>query len=278
MVCLMLAMVCQAQKQLFNEGWLFHYGDGDISRMGALQGWEQVSLPHDWSMHMPFIEKNASGNDGGYLPTGTGWYKKTFSINDPHLPGPDSDEHQMGLSSRYELYFERVYMNSTVYVNGDSVGGRLETAVYGFPAGVGEPWFDTLESVLSHMLFSIPAVKGVEFGDGFGITEMMGSEANDPYRSEGGKVIALSNHNGGIIGGISNGMPIIFRTAVKPTPSIYKEQETIDLNTLENTTLQIKGRHDPAIIHRARVVVDSAAALVLCDQLALRYGTDWLAG
>lgn len=124
MVCLMLAMVCQAQKQLFNEGWLFHYGDGDISRMGALQGWEQVSLPHDWSMHMPFSEKNASGNDGGYLPTGTGWYKKTFSINDPHLPDPDSDEHQMGLSSRYELYFEGVYMNSTVYVNGDSVGGH----------------------------------------------------------------------------------------------------------------------------------------------------------
>ena len=160
--------------------------------------------------------------------------------------------------------------------NGDSVGGRLETAVYGFPAGVGEPWFDTLESVLSHMLFSIPAVKGVEFGDGFGITEMTGSQANDPYRSEDGKVVTTSNHNGGIIGGISNGMPIIFRTAVKPTPSIYKEQQTIDLNTLENTTLQIKGRHDPAIIHRARVVVDSAAALVLCDQLALRYGTDFL--
>ena len=105
---------------------------------------------------------------------------------------------------------------------------------------------------------------------------MTGSQANDPYRSEDGKVVTTSNHNGGIIGGISNGMPIIFRTAVKPTPSIYKEQQTIDLNTLENTTLQIKGRHDPAIIHRARVVVDSAAALVLCDQLALRYGTDFL--
>ena len=162
--------------------------------------------------------------------------------------------------------------------DGDSVGGKLETAVYGFPAGVGEPWFDTLESMISHMLFSIPAVKGVEFGDGFGITDMLGSQANDCYRNVNGKVVTSSNHNGGITGGISNGMPLLFRTAVKPTPSIYKEQETIDLNTGENTTLQIKGRHDPAIIHRARVVVDSAAALVLCDQLALRYGTDWLLG
>lgn len=160
---------------------------------------------------------------------------------------------------------------------GDSVGGRLETAVYGFPAGVGEPWFDTIESVLSHMLFSIPAVKGVEFGDGFGMADMLGSQANDGYRVKDRQVLTTSNHNGGITGGISNGMPLLFRTAVKPTPSIYKEQETVDLRNYENTTLQIKGRHDPAIIHRARVVVDSAAALVLCDQLALRYGTDFLA-
>lgn len=161
--------------------------------------------------------------------------------------------------------------------NGDSVGGRLETIVTGVPAGVGEPWFDTLESVLSHIIFSIPAVKGIEFGDGFGLADMTGSQANDPFRSENGKVSTETNHCGGILGGISNGMPIIIRTAVKPTPSIYKEQQTIDLNTAENTTLVINGRHDPAIIHRARVVIDSAVALCLCDQLALRFGTDWLA-
>lgn len=161
--------------------------------------------------------------------------------------------------------------------NGDSVGGRLETIVTGVPAGVGEPWFDTLESVLSHIIFSIPAVKGIEFGDGFGLADMTGSQANDPFRSENGKVSTETNHCGGILGGISNGMPIIIRTAVKPTPSIYKEQQTIDLNTAENTTLLINGRHDPAIIHRARVVIDSAVALCLCDQLALRFGTDWLA-
>ncbi|MDE6035685.1 MAG: chorismate synthase [Ruminococcus sp.] len=161
--------------------------------------------------------------------------------------------------------------------NGDSVGGTLETVVTGFPAGIGEPWFDTIEGVLAHILFSVPAVKGVEFGDGFGITEKYGSIANDSYYSDNGKVSTKTNHNGGVLGGISNGMPILFRTAVKPTPSIYKEQETIDLNTLQNTTLQIKGRHDPAIVHRARVAIDSVTALVLCDQLALRYGTDWLA-
>lgn len=161
--------------------------------------------------------------------------------------------------------------------DGDSVGGRLETAVIGFPAGVGEPWFDTIEGVLSHILFSVPAVKGVEFGDGFELAEKSGSQANDAYYSDNGTVYTKTNHNGGILGGITNGMPIVFRTAVKPTPSIYKEQNTIDLNTMQETTLQIKGRHDPAIIHRARVVVDSVTALVLCDQLALRYGTDWLA-
>lgn len=160
---------------------------------------------------------------------------------------------------------------------GDSVGGRLETAIVGFPAGIGEPWFDTLESVISHMLFSIPAVKGVEFGDGFGLAEMSGSQANDAFRSEGGEVVTATNHNGGILGGISSGMPIIIRTAVKPTPSIYKEQQTVDMRDMSDTELVIKGRHDPAVIHRARVVVDSAAALVLCDQLALRFGTDWLA-
>ena len=160
--------------------------------------------------------------------------------------------------------------------DGDSVGGRLETVVTGVPAGVGEPWFDTLESILAHALFSIPAVKGVEFGAGFAAADMLGSQCNDCFRSGNNGITADTNNNGGIIGGITTGMPILFRTAVKPTPSIYKEQQTIDMNTLENTTLQINGRHDPAIVHRARVVADSITALVLCDQLAMRFGTDWL--
>ena len=159
---------------------------------------------------------------------------------------------------------------------GDSVGGVLETAIIGMPVGVGEPWFDTVESMLSHMLFSIPAVKGVEFGAGFAIADMRGSKANDPLRTEHGAVVSTSNNNGGINGGITNGMPILFRTAIKPTPTIFKPQDTIDFRTMTAAVLEPKGRHDPAIVHRARIVQDAAAAIVLCDAMALRYGTDWL--
>lgn len=160
---------------------------------------------------------------------------------------------------------------------GDSVGGVLETAVTGLPAGVGEPWFDTVEGVLSHALFSVPAVKGVAFGDGFALADMTGSEANDPFRMKDGRPVTETNRNGGVNGGITNGMPLVFRCAVKPTPSVSLEQRTINPLTGEETSLRIAGRHDPAIVHRARVVVDSVTALALCDLLAQRYGTDWLA-
>ena len=159
---------------------------------------------------------------------------------------------------------------------GDSVGGILETAVIGVPAGVGEPWFDTMEGLLSHMLFSIPAVKGVEFGAGFALADLRGSAANDPFRMEDGKSVTVTNNSGGINGGITNGMPIVFRTAVKPTPTIFKPQNTVDFGTMTDTVLEPKGRHDPAIVHRARIVQDAATAIVLCDCLALRFGTDWM--
>ncbi len=158
---------------------------------------------------------------------------------------------------------------------GDSVGGILETVVLGMPEGVGEPFFDSVESILSHALFSIPAVKGVAFGAGFSFAEMHGSEANDPFRNENGRVVTETNHNGGILGGITSGMPILFRTAIKPTPSIYKEQRSISLDTMENATLSIKGRHDPAIVHRARAVVDAITAIALADLLVMRFGTDY---
>lgn len=159
---------------------------------------------------------------------------------------------------------------------GDSLGGILETAVLGVPEGVGEPWFDSVESMLSHGLFSIPAVKGVEFGAGFDIATMLGSEANDAYRYEGDKVVTTSNNNGGVNGGITNGMPILFRTAIKPTPSIFKTQETVDFIKSENTELSLKGRHDPAIVHRARAVVDAVTAIALADLLTVRFGTNYL--
>ncbi len=160
---------------------------------------------------------------------------------------------------------------------GDSVGGVLETAVLGMPAGVGEPWFDTVEGMLSKAIFSVPAVKGVEFGSGFSLADMYGSQANDAFYVENGKVFTKTNHSGGINGGITNGMPIIFRTAIKPTPTILVEQDSVNLKTMENVKFKAKGRHDPAIIHRARIVVDSVTAIVLADLLATSYGTDWLA-
>lgn len=159
---------------------------------------------------------------------------------------------------------------------GDSVGGILQTAVSGLETGLGEPWFDSVESQLAHGLFSIPAVKGVEFGLGFDFAKVKGSQGNDAFRMEEGNIVTRTNHNGGINGGITNGMPIVFQCVIKPTPSIYMQQETVDFKKKINETIQIKGRHDPAIIHRARVVVDSMTALVLLDMLAMRHGTDWM--
>ena len=160
-------------------------------------------------------------------------------------------------------------------MDGDSVGGVLETAVLGLPTGIGEPFFHSVESVLASLLFSIPAVKGVEFGLGFAMSDLRGSQANDPFRMEDGQIRTVTNHNGGINGGITNGMPLLVRTAVKPTPSIYKTQQTVDYALRQDAQLAIQGRHDPAIIHRARVVADSMVAFGLCDLCCRRFGTQW---
>lgn len=158
----------------------------------------------------------------------------------------------------------------------DSVGGVTETVICGAPAGVGEPWFDSVESVISHAVFSLGGVKGIEFGAGFAVADMRGSRCNDPFRVEDGKIITTTNNNGGVNGGITNGMPIVFRCAVKPTPSIAGPQDTVDFIKNENTRLSIHGRHDPAIIRRICPVLDSVAALCIADMLSARYGTDVL--
>lgn len=147
----------------------------------------------------------------------------------------------------------------------DSVGGILELGILNPLPGMGSPFFQSIESRLSHMMFSIPAVKGIEFGAGFGITRMKGSEANDSPYYDNGVVKTYSNNNGGIIGGISSGMPIIFRVAIKPTASISQKQKTIDMENEENTEINIVGRHDPTIIVRAVPVLEAATALVMLD-------------
>ncbi|MEE8807118.1 MAG: chorismate synthase [Lactimicrobium sp.] len=160
----------------------------------------------------------------------------------------------------------------------DSVGGILETAVINLPAGLGEPEFDSIESQLAHGIFSIPAVKGISFGEGFGFAGMKGSQANDAFCMKDGKAATITNHNGGINGGITNGMPVVFHTVIKPTPSIAQEQKTINFVTGEETKISIHGRHDPAIIHRARVVVDSVTCLVMADFLMERFGREYFHG
>ncbi len=162
---------------------------------------------------------------------------------------------------------------------GDSVGGVTETVAVGLPAGLGEPWFDSVESELSHILFSLGGVKGIEFGAGFAFASHKGSEVNDAMRiSPDGSVYTTTNYNGGINGGITNGMPVLFRCVVKPTASIAKVQQSVDFLKKENIDHQIQGRHDPAIIRRICPVIDAVTAFAVADLLTMRFGTDFLAG
>ena len=155
----------------------------------------------------------------------------------------------------------------------DSVGGIIETVI-SLPSSIGEPFFDSLESKISQYLFSVPGLKGIEFGLGFDFAKYRGKEVNDELVNDG-EVRTLTNNNGGINGGISNSMPIVFRCVLKPTPSILKEQRSIDEN-FNNTILEIKGRHDPCIVRRARVVIDSLVALCLLDLISINEGKKWM--
>ncbi len=150
---------------------------------------------------------------------------------------------------------------------GDSVGGTIECVVKGVPVGTGEYMFDSIESVISHLAFAVPAVKGIEFGRGFDIAELKGSEANDSFYYDDDVVKTRTNNNGGINGGIANGMPITFRVAVKPTPSIAREQDSVDLAACKNVKLKIEGRHDACIVPRAVPVIEAIAAIAIYDLL-----------
>ncbi len=178
------------------------------------------------------------------------------AFNDPLFPIISQDRAQQMLDRIAEARQD-----------GDSVGGIIECVVTGLPAGIGGPLFEGLEGKLSQVLFGIPAVKGVEFGNGFDAASTLGSQNNDPFVINDGKVHTLTNNAGGILGGISNGMPITLRVAIKPTPSIAKPQKTVNLQSMEMTDIAVKGRHDPCIVPRAVPVVEAAVAIVLFDAI-----------
>ncbi len=148
---------------------------------------------------------------------------------------------------------------------GDSVGGLIECIATGIPAGIGEPIFGGMESRIAQIIYGIPAVKGLDFGSGFSGSYMLGSENNDPFGVKDGKIVTLTNNAGGILGGITSGMPLVFQVAIKPTPSISLPQQTVSLTDMEETTLEIKGRHDPCIVPRAVPVIEAAAAIAIFD-------------
>ncbi len=152
----------------------------------------------------------------------------------------------------------------------DSVGGAIECAVFGLPAGLGAPDFGrNVEGIFAQHLFAVPAVKGVDFGAGVAFSLMRGSEANDPFEVKDGRVVTKTNHAGGVNGGITNGMPVTFEVTIRPTPSIALPQESVDLRTGEETEIEIKGRHDPCIVPRAVPVIEAAAALAACEVLGI---------
>lgn len=156
---------------------------------------------------------------------------------------------------------------SAARAEGDSVGGVVECAVLGLPAGLGEHMFDGVENRISGIVFGIPAVKGIEFGNGFECASLRGSQNNDPFTTDGQRVYTFTNNCGGILGGMTNGMPLVFRAAMKPTPSIFKEQDSVDMVTMSPVKLSIKGRHDPCVVLRALPVFEAAAAIAVCDML-----------
>jgi chorismate synthase len=178
--------------------------------------------------------------------------KETVEINTLRCADPEAAEEMMKVIEKARA-------------EGDSVGGIIECFAINIPSGLGEPVFDTMEGDLAKAMFSIPAVKGIEFGSGFSSARKKGSENNDPFRIEKGKVITATNNAGGILGGISNGMPVVLRVVVKPTPSISKKQDTVDLKTMTDSIIEISGRHDACIVPRAVPVVEAMVAVTITD-------------
>ena len=217
------------------------------------------------------IAKQYIGKEGIRVEAFT---RSVGSVRDEEARDSDSAHGSRGFATRACTQELDDAMRTEIETAGsekDSVGGVVECIITGLPIGFGGIWFDALDSDLARAMFGIPACKGVEFGDGFGLTKMRGSESNDPYRYVDGRIVTESNHMGGIVGGMCDGAPVVFRVAFKPTPSIGVEQRTVNLKTECDDTVSVEGRHDPCIVPRAVAVVEAMAALTVADQMMRGY-------
>jgi len=251
-------------------GFVKYLGFNDYRGGGHFSGRITAPLLFAGAIAMQILESHKDIYIGSHI-------KSICKIQDDNILDINRDSLQQLRNMNFPVISEEksLQMQSEILKaknDSDSVGGIVETFIINADAGLGQPFFDSVESKLSHMIFSIPSVKGIEFGAGFNITEMRGSESNDSYYIEDDKISTTSNNNGGIIGGITNGMPVIFRTAIKPTPSISISQKTVNVSTMENTDIQVSGRHDPCIVQRALPVIEGATAIVILDLILEREG------
>ncbi len=254
-------------------GFVRYSGCNDYRGGGHFSGRITAPLLFAGAVAMQILEEHRNIIIGSRI-------KNIFKINDDDIPEIETDALRAFRKMDFPVVSEEkagLMQAEILKAKGEdnSVGGIVETFVINTGAGLGQPFFDSVESKLAHMIFSIPAVKGIEFGAGFDITGMLGSEANDAYYVQDNKISTHSNNNGGITGGITNGMPIIFRTAIKPTPSISIPQSTVNVSAMHNTDITISGRHDPCIVPRALPVIEGAAALVILDLILEREGEVW---
>lgn len=237
-----------------------HKGYQDVAGGGHFSGRLTAPLCIAGGLCMQWLEHHGI-RIGAHISSIAGISDKTMDWINPCLNSIQDDfpviDQEAGIKMQEAI--------SNAKADGDSVGGVVECFVTGLPAGIGDPMFDGVENKLAKIIYGIPAVKGLEFGSGFCGCNLRGSQNNDPYRIINENVTALSNNAGGILGGITTGMPIVFRVAIKPTPSIAKQQQSISLKSMSNQTITVYGRHDPCIVPRAVPVIEAATAIAIFD-------------
>lgn len=241
-----------------------HNGFNDIRGGGNFSGRMTAPLCFAGAVAMQILEEKGI-RVGAHIEKIAGVKDSRFdpvSVNSDLLKDVSSKEFPLIDDSVKEKILSKI---EAARLDGDSVGGVIECAVTGLPAGLGEPMFDGVENVISRAVFAIPAIKGIEFGNGFDCADLRGSENNDDFIITDGKITAKTNNHGGILGGITSSMPVIFRVAVKPTPSISKPQMTVNLETMTQEELVIEGRHDPCIVPRAVPCIEAVTALALIN-------------